>query len=36
MFAVGALVALFPAIMVTFDLHEAWKRIEWVGDEAAG
>jgi paraquat-inducible protein A len=29
MYAVGALVVLFAAIMVTFDPHEAWKRIEW-------
>lgn len=29
MYAVGALVALFPAIMVTFDPREVWKRVEW-------
>jgi paraquat-inducible protein A len=29
MFAVGGLVALFPAIMVTFDAREVWKRVEW-------
>lgn len=29
MYAVGALVMLFPAIMVTFDPREVWKRIEW-------
>jgi paraquat-inducible protein A len=30
MLAVGALVVLFPAIMLTFDPHEVWKRVEWV------
>jgi paraquat-inducible protein A len=29
--AVGALVVLYPAIMVTFDPHEVWKRVEWLG-----
>ncbi len=29
MAAVGALVALFPAIMVSFDPREVWKRVEW-------
>jgi len=29
MFAVGALVFLFAAIMVTFDPREVWKRVEW-------
>ena len=29
MYAVGALVLLFPAIMVSFDPHEVWKRVEW-------
>jgi len=29
MYAVGALVILFPAIMVTFDEDEIWQRIEW-------
>ena len=29
MYAVGGLVALFPAIMVTFDSREVWKRVEW-------
>ena len=29
MYAVGALVVLFPAIMVTFDEDEIWKRITW-------
>ena len=34
MYAVGALIVLFPAIMVTFDPHEVWKRIEWADGEA--
>jgi paraquat-inducible protein A len=29
MYAVGALVILFPAIMVTFDEDEIWQRVEW-------
>ncbi len=29
MYAVGGLVVLFPAIMVTFHPREIWKRIEW-------
>ena len=29
MYAVGALVILFAAIMVTVDPREAWRRIEW-------
>jgi len=29
MYAVGALVILFPAIMVTFDPDEIWQRIDW-------
>jgi len=29
MVAVGVLVVLFPAIMVTFDPREVWKRVEW-------
>jgi paraquat-inducible protein A len=29
MFAMGALVILFPAIMVTFDPAEIWRRVEW-------
>jgi len=32
MYAVGALVLLFPAIMVTFDPDEIWQRIEWADD----
>lgn len=35
LYAVGALVLLFPAIMVTFDPDEMWKRVEWAeGGEA--
>ncbi|MGE5669276.1 MAG: paraquat-inducible protein A [Betaproteobacteria bacterium] len=30
MFAVGALVLLFPAIALTFDEYEFWQRVEWV------
>ena len=29
MYAVGALVILFPAIMVTFDEDEIWQRVQW-------
>ena len=29
MYAVGALVLLFPAIMATFDPDEIWQRIQW-------
>jgi paraquat-inducible protein A len=32
MYAVGALVILFPAIMVTFDPDEIWQRVEWTDD----
>jgi paraquat-inducible protein A len=35
MFAMGALVILFPAIMVTFDPAEIWRRVEWA-DEKIG
>jgi paraquat-inducible protein A len=35
MYAVGVLVLLFPAIMVTFDPSEIWRRVEWAdGSEA--
>ena len=34
MYAVGALVMLFPAIMVTFDVREIWQRVEWDDDGA--
>ena len=29
MYAVGGLVILFPAIMVTFDPEEIWRRVRW-------
>jgi len=32
MYAVGGLVVLFTAIMITFDPREIWKRIEWTDD----
>jgi paraquat-inducible protein A len=34
MFATGALVLLFPAIMVTFDVDDLWQRVEPAGGEA--
>jgi paraquat-inducible protein A len=33
MFAAGGLVVLITAITVSFDPHEVWQRIEWVGGE---
>jgi paraquat-inducible protein A len=33
MFAAGGLVALITAITVSFDPHDVWHRIEWVGGE---
>jgi len=33
MYAVGVVMLLFPAIMVTFDARELWQRIEWVDGE---
>ncbi len=35
MYAVGALVLLFPAIMVAFDPREVWNLVEWADDEGA-
>jgi paraquat-inducible protein A len=29
MYAVGVLVMLFPAIMVSFDPGEIWQRVQW-------
>ena len=29
MYAVGALIVLIPAIVVTFDVRELWQRVEW-------
>lgn len=34
MYAVGLLVMLFPAIMVSFDPGEIWQRVEWADGEA--
>jgi len=34
MYAVGALVLLFPAILVTFDPDDLWERVEWADGEA--
>ena len=34
MYAVGALVILFPAIMVTFDEEEVWQRVKWADGRA--
>ena len=33
MYAVGTLVVLFPAIIVTFDEREIWQRLEWYDGE---
>ena len=33
MYAVGALVLLFPAIQVSFNAREIWERVEWVDGE---
>jgi paraquat-inducible protein A len=33
-YAVGGLVVLLPAVMVTFDAREAWKRVAWAGGGA--
>jgi paraquat-inducible protein A len=35
MYAVGALVLLFPAIMVSFHPGEIWHRVEWADDAGA-
>ena len=35
MYAVGALMVLFPAIMVTFDPREIWQRVEWADGRSA-
>lgn len=34
MYAIGVLMMLFPAIAVTFDPQEVWKRVEWTGSAA--
>jgi len=33
MYATGALVLLFPAILVTFDARALWERVEWADGE---
>lgn len=33
MYALGGLVALFPAIIVNFDSREVWRRVQWVEDD---
>jgi hypothetical protein len=32
-YAVRALVLLFPAILSSFDFQEAWRRVEWADGE---
>lgn len=34
MYALGALIVLLPAIMVTFDPDEIWRRVEWADGTA--
>jgi paraquat-inducible protein A len=34
MYALGGLVVLFPAIMLTVDPREIWKRVEWADSPA--
>jgi paraquat-inducible protein A len=34
MFAVGALIFLLAAMMVTFDPEEVWERVRWAGGES--
>jgi hypothetical protein len=36
MYAMGALVVLFAAIMVTLDPHELWARVAWAAGGDAG
>jgi paraquat-inducible protein A len=36
MYAVGVLILLLPAIMVTFDPGEIWKRVEWADGSFGG
>jgi len=33
MYAVGALVLLFPGIMATFDPSEVWTRVQWANED---
>ena len=34
MYALGAMILLLPAIMVSFDPDEIWKRVEWADGTA--
>ncbi|HYS93844.1 MAG TPA: paraquat-inducible protein A, partial [Candidatus Acidoferrales bacterium] len=34
LYAMGALVVLFAAMMITIDPREIWKRVEWADGEA--
>jgi paraquat-inducible protein A len=36
MYAMGALVLLFPAIMATFDTEEIWQRVQWADGSDKG
>jgi len=36
MYAVAALVVLFPAIQVSFDAESIWERMQWSGDTDPG
>jgi paraquat-inducible protein A len=36
MYAVGVLILLLPAIMITFDPGEIWKRVEWADGSVGG
>ena len=36
MYAMGALVLLFPAIMATFDTEEIWQRVQWADGRDKG
>jgi paraquat-inducible protein A len=33
MYAAGVFIALLSAVLVTFDPHEVWKRVEWADGE---
>ena len=35
MYAMGGLVVLFAAIMITVDSHEVWKRVAWADGEVS-
>ena len=34
MYAVGTVVLVFPALMVSFDPEEIWQRVRWADGEA--